>query len=340
MKITIHLDGRQANILYAGQDISGNVRVETKDEIKMRGIRLEAHGSASVRFSEPHGDGRRYYSCAETYVDFRTYLTGSEINPETILTAGVHAFPFSLALPTNLPSSFEGEHGSIRYRLKAVVNRIMRLDDTTELPIIVIRTLDLNSEPEEVKRPIAIHYETPTVGCWVSLCCMRGTTDIELRRNKGCFVPGETMTLNGHVVNKSNTEISKTTINFMQETEYVVMTARGLTIALKHQYKTLGCIKRAQIESGGTDTWNDVTFTVPDVPASRLDGCDIINIFYYIQVKVNFGKGCCAHNEIRHRVTIGHTPLQGDHHQLSGAITTQPPLYTPPYPSATASVRE
>lgn len=38
MTISILLDGgSQQNIVYAGQNVSGNVRVELKDEIKMRG---------------------------------------------------------------------------------------------------------------------------------------------------------------------------------------------------------------------------------------------------------------------------------------------------------------
>jgi len=37
MKITIQLDGNQGNLIYAGQSVRGTVRVELKDEIKMRG---------------------------------------------------------------------------------------------------------------------------------------------------------------------------------------------------------------------------------------------------------------------------------------------------------------
>ncbi len=38
---------------------------------------------------------------------------------KTELGAGQHAFEFSTQLPTDLPSSFEGHHGSVRYYVRA-----------------------------------------------------------------------------------------------------------------------------------------------------------------------------------------------------------------------------
>ena len=58
--------------------------------------------------------------------------------------------------------------------------------------------------------------ERPAVGCCYYCCCIKGLPDIELRINRGCFVPGETIFVNGQVVNNSNTSIEKTEINFIQ----------------------------------------------------------------------------------------------------------------------------
>lgn len=70
---------------------------------------------------------------------------------ELTLRAGVHTYPLVIVMPIDVPSSFEGTFGYIRYKLRAVVNRIRRLDDTTDLPISVIRVLNINNEPQEVK---------------------------------------------------------------------------------------------------------------------------------------------------------------------------------------------
>ena len=70
---------------------------------------------------------------------------------EMSLRAGVHTFPLNFVMPNDIPSSFVGSYGYIKYKFRAVVNRIKRLDDSTEIPVTVIRTLNLNNEPPEVK---------------------------------------------------------------------------------------------------------------------------------------------------------------------------------------------
>lgn len=73
--------------------------------------------------------------------------TGSEIT----LQPGVQTCPLSFVLPNNVPSSFHGAYGFTRYKMKVVVDRINRLNDSIEIPIIVIRQLNLNNEPPEMK---------------------------------------------------------------------------------------------------------------------------------------------------------------------------------------------
>ena len=48
---------------------------------------------------------------------FYEFLTCSKC-----LAVGNHVFPFNVFLAPNLPSSFEGEHGSIRYYVQVVVS--------------------------------------------------------------------------------------------------------------------------------------------------------------------------------------------------------------------------
>ena len=89
---------------------------------------------------------------------------------------------------------------------------------------------------------------------------------------------------------------------FTQEIEYLVMNSNGKIFRRKLQYKTLDSSKRQKVSSGSTDSWSDVTFTVPRVMESRLDGSSIINITYFIQVgsfdllircNSNGCRGCC-----------------------------------------------
>ena len=66
---------------------------------------------------------------------------------DVIIPKGNHTYPFELALPPTLPSSFEGKHGYVRYTATATVDRPWKFDHETKEPFTVIGTLDLNREP-------------------------------------------------------------------------------------------------------------------------------------------------------------------------------------------------
>lgn len=74
---------------------------------------------------------------------FSSILLGGEIT----LEPGEHTYPFTTHLPPNLPSSFEGEHGFIRYTVKGIVDRPWKFDQDVKMAFTVISPLDLNQDP-------------------------------------------------------------------------------------------------------------------------------------------------------------------------------------------------
>ena len=65
----------------------------------------------------------------------------------TKLASGRHTFPFSFLLPSNLPSSFEGAHGYVRYSVKGIIDKPWKFDHSCKRPFTVICLLDLNADP-------------------------------------------------------------------------------------------------------------------------------------------------------------------------------------------------
>lgn len=64
------------------------------------------------------------------------------------LPAGQHTFPFQLQLPQDLPPSFEGAYGYIRYWAKATIDKPWKFDQHTKRAFTVIPSLDLNQQPD------------------------------------------------------------------------------------------------------------------------------------------------------------------------------------------------
>ncbi|KAJ7372506.1 hypothetical protein OS493_019015 [Desmophyllum pertusum] len=86
-------------------------------KMNLRGVRVELHGLGHVRIRS----GRVTYDKKETYLSFQAILLGRgpfQSGNDVKLQPGNYNFPFQFPLPPHsLPTSFEGDYGSVRYWL-------------------------------------------------------------------------------------------------------------------------------------------------------------------------------------------------------------------------------
>lgn len=86
--------------------------------------------------------------------------------PENIvIPVGRNIYPFEIALPSGIPSSFEGDHGQVNYYLEALMKRNGTSDMEAKSPFFVKGILDLNNSHEA-------RVERPEVASEKSLCCL------------------------------------------------------------------------------------------------------------------------------------------------------------------------
>lgn len=65
----------------------------------------------------------------------------------SLLSPGIHSFPFKLGLPLGLPSTFLGKHGWVQYFCKAALREPGGLTHKNQQVFIVMNPIDLNLEP-------------------------------------------------------------------------------------------------------------------------------------------------------------------------------------------------
>ncbi|KAL8565301.1 hypothetical protein ACOMHN_001199 [Nucella lapillus] len=63
------------------------------------------------------------------------------------LTSGQYTYPFQFQLPSNGPTSFEGQHGYLRYWVKVIIDRPWNHDQSAKKVFTLICPVDLNREP-------------------------------------------------------------------------------------------------------------------------------------------------------------------------------------------------
>ena len=99
--------------------------------------------------SDKYETVRVIHRATEDYFSFRQFIYGD--GSETFyLNPGVHQFPFQFTLPPNIPTSYEGQFGSIRYTIRAVISRPWRFNHEKVRIFTVNNPLDLNTEPNSL----------------------------------------------------------------------------------------------------------------------------------------------------------------------------------------------
>ena len=75
------------------------------------------------------------------------YSSFSTGDGPSLLSPGIHSFPFKLGLPLGLPSTFLGKHGWVQYYCKAALREPGGLVHKNQQVFIVMNPIDLNLEP-------------------------------------------------------------------------------------------------------------------------------------------------------------------------------------------------
>ncbi len=120
----IVLDDNTENVYHQGENLNGHVKVLLDGHKKITELSITFRGEASTYTSWLHRRGTNLSTdqCGASETYFEEHVT--VINDETSLKTGVHIFPFKFTIPShqNLPSTFEGDHGHVKYFVSARLN--------------------------------------------------------------------------------------------------------------------------------------------------------------------------------------------------------------------------
>ena len=142
---------KQNPIYYSGENLNGSVLIRIKENLKINCVRLLIKGEARVHWTETQSSGKtrhtRHYNGYETYLNVDLVLVAKQPNLDLVLTPGDYTYPFSIILPSNLPTCFEHVYGRIRYSLNGTINIPWALDKHTTRSFTVLNAFDLNLYP-------------------------------------------------------------------------------------------------------------------------------------------------------------------------------------------------
>ncbi|KAG7211006.1 hypothetical protein KM043_016374 [Ampulex compressa] len=315
-RIEIALDQSQ-NVYYSEQQITGNVYLDLEEPVSAAGIRLKCKGEAQVYFTDRSAGIRRKFSAFESYLHKETYLVGDG-KEKSMINSGV--YPFSLTLPENLPCSFEGRYGRVRYSIRALldVTAIYQLS-TNIIPFTVAPILDLNRDP---LAPLPISERQ----CKVYI----GQTepmDMSMSLPVRGFVPGQTIPMQVTLKNTSTVTVKKLRIVFKKVVSY------HATVKSRKHKEIVVEIEQPITQDCPT---YDISFDVPAVPPTGMNHCKIIDVCYRLKVET-----CVDVSEwyyrifqknlkLRTDIVVGTVPLKNYESSQKPLDVTDPISFYPP----------
>nr|CAD7205264.1 unnamed protein product [Timema douglasi] len=224
---------------------------------------------------------------------------------ETVLPAGDHSFLFTFSIPSNLPSSFEGAFGYIRYTIKASLDRPWKFNQDTKVAFTVLAYRDLNNYPQ-LKTPLILG-NTKTICCW---CCQSAPMAITARVPFTGIVPGQDVPLIVELDNPTNVDITSVQCYLMQES---IFYARGKS---RVETRKLGELTLDPVGKHSSHTAQK-TMRMPSCPPTLDINCGIIKIHYFIEGTCDEAQSQCkattsgAHMNlyVATPLTVGTVPL-------------------------------
>ncbi|KAK5639659.1 hypothetical protein RI129_012151 [Pyrocoelia pectoralis] len=312
MSIEVFLDN-YGGACYPGQTIAGRLECTFNKE---KNLRTEWHESESYydHSSKKHRTRRVRYSAEEVYFDAEYVL----VQENFILPAGKHSYPFSYILPPQLPSSFEGTYGHVRYSIKGTVDRPWKFDYEAKIGLNVISPLDLNFIPG-LREPIAMSVDKNLCCCW----CKSGPLTFDISVPATGFCPDEDVNVGACVQNMSNVSVENVVFKIYKHVEFI-----SHFPSTHHRYDEIlvAECQESGIGAHGEHSWTSKLKIPTNITYPNLVPCSIMNISYELKGKAVLP---CPHTNLTTTfpIMIGSIPLSGV--QLSGVPGGPPPSEFP-----------
>ncbi|XP_064620614.1 arrestin domain-containing protein 17-like [Lineus longissimus] len=287
-RLSIQYD-RQDRVYYVGEVVRGFVILDLEEECHITGIELKLFGGAEVKWTDNRGKDPHQrndkklnieHNVEEIYFKRTMVLWGkgrvdNNHDEGEVLVAGRHMFPFRYHLPTDIPCSFEGVYGSVRYYgLSTLLTKCSKQNETTLSFFSVLQELNLTYETLG-----GVRKQQDTT---IRSCCRSGRVTCTVAIPNCGFVPGQSITANILVQNKSTSKVKGASLALKQMVRYGSYDShKSRKVLWDAQHVHVGHVSPEKCQR-----WEGVTLDVPCIPPSRLDCCQYIDIKYDLVFRV------------------------------------------------------
>ncbi|XP_077087746.1 arrestin domain-containing protein 3-like [Siphateles boraxobius] len=284
-ELILHYDPiNESNNFTSGDIVEGRVVLEVTKEIKVDNFFVKFTGDANVSWTEKSGDDETTYSDHERYFKLKQYfiqesskkgqseknttlISGETYGP--VIRPGSHVFPFSFQLPQqNMPPSFKGQHGSVKYVLMVKLERSWKSTSTKCTEISFLPRNDGTND----------HLLQPQSGTEDKKMKLFGSGKMSMTvtADKTGYMQGETIRVSVDIDNSSSRDVK---LKYSLKQNQTFIAGRSTNKALMDIVKET----KDRIPSG-EKTKSLVDINLPRDLTVTIDNCRIIKVQYDLKV--------------------------------------------------------
>uniref|UniRef100_A0A3Q2YDC3 Arrestin C-terminal-like domain-containing protein n=1 Tax=Hippocampus comes TaxID=109280 RepID=A0A3Q2YDC3_HIPCM len=254
-----------------GDTIRGKVTLAVEKPTAVQSFFVKVKGDAQVRWTRS-GNQKHAHSAVCRYLKLKHFFIEESSNGrrcKTVLPPGVHVYNFSFTIPsTSMPSSFNGTHGKIVYKLEAKLSRSWKFDKTAEKKITFVSKFFPHLQCLMLKQ---VAVKDKELGIFSS-----GKVHMEVTVDRKAYAPGETAVVVAKINNNSSSDMTPKVHLY----QVIVYTASGRT---KHENSTVNKMAGHNI---GAHSEKEVSWAVkiPTHQKPTIKNCKIISVEYFLKV--------------------------------------------------------
>jgi 16S rRNA A1518/A1519 N6-dimethyltransferase RsmA/KsgA/DIM1 with predicted DNA glycosylase/AP lyase activity len=196
-------------------------------------------------------------------------------SPVGWLPRGEHTFPFQYQLPQNIPPSFEGTVGSVRYEIRAKVVRsgLLKANHRASTFLAVREHADLLRLCMEPR----MYDKSSRVSC---LCFNFGSINMTCNVPRTGFSPGDVIPLSVHIENLTTKIIH---IKAFLKRYDIYFASGGRTNRLRMRFHSVNSppIQAGEITSYDTHQ----TLQIPEEVSATIRNCSCISVEYTLVIR-------------------------------------------------------
>ncbi|XP_035681905.1 arrestin domain-containing protein 1-like [Branchiostoma floridae] len=212
-------------VYQPGEVVGGTVKLELNQSMKLKAIRVIFQGQASVEWDELTWTDMPKMAGSEVYLEeTRTIYTAAGAFSKSLLgplgsslKKGAHSFPFECTLPTDVPATFKGEFGTIKYKVQAVIERPWNKSNYVSQAQFMIQDICDPSTDRGCRTP-SVASKDKTTARYCGL--VSRSVELEARTDRGVYGPGDQVQLTVHIRNQCGCRITHTKATLTRDIIY------------------------------------------------------------------------------------------------------------------------